>query len=234
MRKDIIIFPLNEDSLILKFGDVLTHDIHQKVYQATNILLNHPFKGFIELVPAYTTITVYFDSQSIPSSNPFQQVEDWIYKRLERMEETKGVSTRNIIEIPVCYDEEFALDLIEISKAKNMPPSEMISLHSQSTYHVYFIGFSPGFPFLGDLDKKLYTERKKTPRLSVPAGSVGIAGLQTGIYPSSTPGGWNIIGRTPKVLFHSGKDHPSVLNPGDQVTFFPISKDEFFKWEETH
>ena len=134
---------------------------------------------------------------------------------------------KRLVEIPVCYEAEFALDLEEVSRQAQIDPTKIVDLHCAAQYRVNCIGFTPGFPFLGGLDKRLATPRRSIPRKEIPAGSVAIAGGQTGIYPMKSPGGWNIIGRTPLHLFDPRKDPPALLRPGDRVRFRAITRSEF-------
>ncbi|MHB8904561.1 MAG: 5-oxoprolinase subunit PxpB, partial [Melioribacteraceae bacterium] len=132
-----------------------------------------------------------------------------------------------VIEIPVCYDEEFAPDISIVAKHNSLTIEQVIQIHSQPEYLVYFLGFSPGFPYLGEMPKEIVTPRLLTPRLKVPAGSVAIGGDHTGIYPISSPGGWNIIGRTPLRLFSPENENPTLLKMSDRIKFVPITKKEF-------
>ena len=143
------------------------------------------------------------------------------------MEKFKG----RTVEIPVCYDPEFGPDLGLVAKQAKLTPEEVIKRHGKPEYLVYLVGFAPGFPYLGGLPKELHTPRHAKPRMVVPPGSVGIGGQQTGIYPLATPGGWNLIGRTPVRLFRPEENPPVLLRAGDQVKFRAISREEFAKWE---
>ena len=131
------------------------------------------------------------------------------------------------IKIPVCFAEKYALDIDHISKEKKLPVSEIIRLHTAKKYRIYMIGFLPGFPYMGEVDGRIAMPRKAQPQTKVEAGSVGIAGMQTGIYPLDSPGGWQIIGKTPLQLFNKEKDDPVLLRPGDEIEFYPITEDEF-------
>jgi inhibitor of KinA len=223
--------PLSEDSLIIYFGNSISPDIYRHVQKVCHALYENPFHGFIEAIPAYTTITVHYQSQLIQSDHPYSEVVTYIQKFLDRDLPYRKEKRRTLY-IPVCYDEEFALDLKDICEQKRISPKELIAIHSRPIYEVYFIGFSPGFPFLRGLDERLQIPRKSTPRPKVLKGSVAIAGQQAGIYPASSPGGWNIIGRTPISLFQIHQKQPSRLRPGDLVKFYPISKEQFYAWED--
>ncbi len=194
-------------------------------------LLQNGFEGFIETVPAYTTATVYYNPAIIYKkikSSPFCFVKKYIENLAEGIS-LPDKSKAETITIPVCYEDEFAPDISFIAKEKNISKEEVIGMHSSALYKVYMIGFSPGFPYMGIVNDAIAVPRKNTPRPMVEAGSVGIAGKQTGIYSFNTPGGWQIIGKTPLQLFDTGKEKPSLLKPGDTVQFLPISSEEFYK-----
>jgi KipI family sensor histidine kinase inhibitor len=163
----------------------------------------------------------------------FYQPEQLSFQSLVALIETCNINTQSEIfesrqiEIPVCYEHDCAPDIALLAEHCQLSVEQVIERHSQVNYAVYFLGFKPGFAYLGDLDAKLHMHRKATPRLNVPAGSVGIGGAQTGIYPQSTPGGWQVIGRTPLKLFDPTLESPCLLQPGDTIRFKPISFDEY-------
>ncbi|MHC0035652.1 5-oxoprolinase subunit PxpB [Pseudoneobacillus sp. C159] len=221
------IHPLSENSIIIQFSQ---NEDPLKVLQTAKHIENITFQGFVELIPAYQTITIYYDPFQLDIRFPFQQVKTRVESIIKTLNTTFSIN-KQFIEIPVCYEEEFAPDLFELAENKGLAVEDIIKFHTEVVYDVIFIGFSPGFPFLSGLNERLYTPRKATPRLKVARGSVGIAGKQTGIYSLDSPGGWQIIGRTPISLFNIAKAHPTLLSAGDQVSFFPISKKEFNQWE---
>jgi KipI family sensor histidine kinase inhibitor len=193
--------------------------------------------GVIELAPAYTSVAVFFDPIALAkASGTPDALFDWLAERVREIV-TAGPhrgrhvkSTRTLarrVEIPVCYDPEFALDIDRVAQHAQISASKVVDLHSCSEYRVACIGFVPGFPFLAGLPKNLATPRRDVPRKEIPAGSVGIGGAQTGIYPLRSPGGWNLIGRTPLKLFDPTKDPPTLLHPGDRVRFRAITREEF-------
>ncbi|MGG3802598.1 5-oxoprolinase subunit PxpB [Metabacillus fastidiosus] len=188
------------------------------------------FKGLIEIVPGFTTITVYYDPFAIyqicNGLSPFQFVEMKLKQIINEIGEGKKYSSREII-IPVCYGGELGPDLVNIANYHHLTEEEVINLHASQEYVVHMIGFAPGFPYLSGLSKKIATPRKDTPRTFIPAGSVGIGGEQTGIYPLESPGGWNLIGRTPLTLFNPNANIPSLLQAGDTIRFQPITYKEF-------
>ena len=181
-----------------------------------------PFPGLIDLIPSYRSLLIQYD----PGLCSYEALLNLIEGRLASFVEIQDREFR-LLEIPVCYGVEFGPDLEEVAACHGLTTEEVVRLHATPVYQVYLIGFTPGFPFLGGLDPRLFTPRKKTPRKCVPAGSVGLADQQTGIYSLDSPGGWQLIGRTPVKLFDLNREDPFFLKPGDQVRFRPIGPDEF-------
>jgi len=186
----------------------------------------------IELVPAYSSLTIYYDVIALRQIIQKDiSAYEWMKKKLEVFlanSTNENENTRQQIRIPVCYDEEFGHDLISISEKINLSKEEIIQLHTGKPYRVFMLGFLPGFPYMGKTDKKIAVARKDEPSM-VMAGSVGIAGRQTGIYPMNSPGGWQIIGRTALKLFDVEKKDPTLLKPGDLVEFYSVSKEEYLE-----
>lgn len=180
--------------------------------------------GVVELTPAYTTVGVFFD----PALTGFDAVKKEIERVLQDSERVKPrAGTGRTVEVPVCYEDEFAPDLREVAWHVGLSAQEVVQRHSAAMYRVNCVGFTPGFPYLSGLPAELATPRRAAPRPGIPAGSVAIGGTQTGIYPSKSPGGWNIIGRTPLSLFEVQREPPSLLQAGDRVRFHRISREEF-------
>lgn len=180
--------------------------------------------GVVELAPAYTTVGVFFD----PALTGFDAVKTEIERVLQDTEPVKPrAGTARTIEVPVCYEGEFAPDLRDVAWHAGLSAQEVVRRHSAATYRVNCVGFTPGFPYLSGLPTELATPRRTSPRKEIPAGAVAIGGTQTGIYPSKSPGGWNIIGRTPLSLFEVKREPPSLLQAGDRVRFRRISREEF-------
>jgi inhibitor of KinA len=180
-----------------------------------------------DVIIGYSSLTVVFKNSRIDYLS--------VVKNLKQLHssEYKGVKKTPIIwEVPVCYDLEFGVDLQEMANKANLEVSEIVKLHSQKRYRVYFIGFLPGFLYLGGLQKQLFFERKANPRLNVPKGAVAIGGEQTGVYPTESAGGWNIIGKTPVNFFNINEDNPCFAKAGDFIKFVPIDKDQFIQIEE--
>jgi inhibitor of KinA len=196
-------------------------------------LENARIPGVIELAPAYTTVAVFFDPVQVinatiepnhASEGLTQKIREALTRGNRRQSKQAAASA---IEIPICYDPEFALDLDHVADHARISPKEVVALHSTAHYLVNCLGFTPGFPYLTGLPKKLTIPRGATPRKEIPAGSVAIGGTQTGIYPQVSPGGWNVIGRTPLRLFDVQKDPPVLLRVGNRVRFRAITREEF-------
>ena len=229
------ITPLGDNALILEVGDAIDESTHRRVQAAWRALAAEPLPGVGELVPAYTTVTVFYDPwRAVQAGAPENGIADWLAAKVRerlkhppKMEKFKG----RTVDVPVCYGGEFGPDLARVAAQAKLSPEGVIKRHTKADYLVHLIGFAPGFPYLGGLPKELQTPRHAKPRMVVPPGSVCIGGEQTGIYPLATPGGWNLIGRTPLRIFRPEENPPVLLAAGDHVKFRAISADEFAKLE---
>ncbi|HWR95249.1 MAG TPA: 5-oxoprolinase subunit PxpB [Arenimonas sp.] len=213
--------PLGDSALLVSFAARIDPDVNRCVHALRHWLLQNLAQDILETVPAYHSLAVYYS----PFHTGFEKLSQAI-RAADFSASLQQVAARTI-ELPVCYDPRVAPDIDWLAGQAKLSVDEVVALHSGAVYRVYFLGFKPGFAYLGGLHPRLHTPRKATPRLAVPAGSVGIGGAQTGIYPQSTPGGWQIIGRTPTPLFNPDQDPPCLLQPGDQLRFKPIGWDEF-------
>ena len=230
-KSEFNIFPASEVSALIEFGNEIKPNINKKIRIFCEYLENNPFCGLIEYIPYFTSVSVIYDPLKINSINPFEKVKE----RLEDILSSLDFSAEyeeHIVEIPVCYGNEYGPDIEHVAEANKMNVNEVIDIHSKGKYLVYMIGFAPGFPYLGGMSEKIATPRRNTPRTVVPKGSVGIAGRQTGVYPIETPGGWQIIGRTPLKLFDAESKEKTLLKCGDIIKFYPISCDEYLKIKE--
>lgn len=212
----------SDQSLLIHFGQKITLQAHQSVVRLLRLLEMEPVAGIRNLHPAYCSLMLKFDAARLRHSQ-LQSILESYLKRLE----TVSLPEAKTVEIPVCYGDEFGPDLNDVAEMLGITAERIVELHTSSTYSVYFLGFVPGFAYLGELPKELVTQRLATPRKSVPAGSVGIAGTQTGVYPFATPGGWQLIGRTPLTMFRADREPMSLLKIGDRVRFVAISKEKF-------
>jgi inhibitor of KinA len=228
--------PLGDCAVLIRLTEDFEADPKgalEKVLTAQQALAAAKIPGVIELAPAYTTVTLFYDpARAIETGASVEDIFAWFERRIrEAISNVENVSAEPIpttaIEVPVCYSSEFAFDLDDVARRAGLGPNAVVDLHSGAEYRVHCIGFTPGFPFLGGMPLQIATPRRETPRKEVPAGSVGIGGRQTGIYPVKSPGGWNIIGRTPLRLFDPQKNPPALLRAGDRVRFRPISREKF-------
>ena len=224
------IYFVNDSAAAIDFGNVIDKDINAKAIALFNYLTQHPIEGMIEAIPAYSSVSVYFDIPALRKKiSSHKNAYEWIQDKLNQvmLNEFTGLETiPDLIRIPVCYDDEFANDLPWMAEQKNLTREEIVHLHSSRQYRVYMLGFLPGFPYMGEVDKRIVVPRKPEPQ-AILAGSVGIAGKQTGIYPLNSPGGWQIIGRTPLKMFNKNNIEPCLLKAGDAVEFYSITIDEF-------
>lgn len=225
---------LSETCLLLSFGNTINEQQHEQLMHVKHVVEQTPFKGFVEAVPAYNSLAIYYNPleiEKIDASNSLQAtVVAFLQKKIKNLSPEKTKTNSSCIEIPVCYNTDFGIDLVELSKTLNLSIENIIKLHNTKIYKVYMLGFTPGFGYMATVDEKIISQRKKQPRLNVEKGSVAIAGNQTGVYPLETPGGWNIIGKTPLQLFDKTKEQPFLLKAGDEVKFIAITKEEFNNW----
>ena len=221
---------LGDNALIIDFGNIIDESINKVVHSLFYQLQNDPIPGMIEAVPAYSSLTIYYDVLFIRNKlNKQITAFEWISEGLKKYISKENIETGDpqlLIRIPVCYENEYAPDLGFIASRNNISTEEVIYLHTSTTYHIYMLGFLPGFAYMGMVDEKISSSRKQKP-VFVEAGSIGIAGKQTGIYPFRSQGGWQIIGRTPLKLFDKEKINPVLFKPGDKIQFYSITKNEF-------
>ncbi|MEZ3499927.1 5-oxoprolinase subunit PxpB [Pantoea sp. KPR_PJ] len=204
---------LGEQAVVLELEPPVSLQSQQRIWGLTQRLQQH--QQVVDVIPGMNNITLLLRD---PQQSPLDAIE-----RLQRWweeSETLEIASR-LVEIPVIYGNEAGPDLQVVADHAGMTPKQVVELHSGTDYIVYFIGFQPGFPYLGGLDSRLHTPRRAEPRVSVPAGSVGIGGSQTGVYPLATPGGWQLLGQTPVALFNPRQQPPTLLRPGDSVRFVP-------------
>jgi inhibitor of KinA len=205
----------------------ITVEANEKVRKLLRLLESEPVAGVRNLHPAYCSLLIKFDALRMRH----EELEEILRGYLARLENVKLPEPRRV-EIPVCYGGEFGPDLAEVSALRGMTAEQVIELHSSIEYRVYFLGFVPGFAYLGELPKELVTPRLATPRRKVPVGSVGIAANHTGVYPFATPGGWRLLGRTPIKVFRADRKELSLLTIGDRVRFTPIDAERFAALEK--
>jgi inhibitor of KinA len=229
---NFFIFPLGDSAITIDLGNHIDKQLNTKALALHDWLQAHRFPGVIDIIVAYSSVSVFYDPLVVRSGT--SDCPDGVFYCLKKLLEQAWESTiapgappsGHSFRIPVCYEEEYGPDLPWVAREKGLTREEVIRLHSSCIYHVYMIGFLPGFPYLGRTDPRLEVPRKTQP-VPVTAGGVGITGSQTGIYPLNSPGGWQIIGRTPLKLFNPEADPPVRLQAGDQIQFYPISGSAF-------
>jgi inhibitor of KinA len=212
----------SDQSLLIYLGDAITPEAGERVLKLLRLLESEPLAHVCNLHPAYASLLVKFD----PLKTSHAALESALQKYLDRLDLTSLPPPR-LVEIPVCYGHDFGPDLADLAALHDLTPQQVVEAHASTSYTACFLGFVPGFAYLAGLPDALATPRLRAPRRVVPAGSVGIAGHQTGVYPCATPGGWRLIGRTPLQMFRADRPAMSLLGVGDRVRFMPISRDRF-------
>ena len=218
--------PASDQSLLVYLGHEISLAAHQRVIKLLRLLEHKPIAGVRDLHPAYCSVLINFDMLKLQH----KELEEILRSYCAQLEEELLPEPRQI-EIPVCYGGDFGPDLNDVCATLGITLAQAIELHGSVSYIFYFLGFVPGFAYLGELPKSLVMPRLQVPRRSVPRGSVGIAGNQTGVYPFATPGGWRLIGRTPLTMFRA-ENAVSLLSIGDRVRFVPISPERFIELEK--
>ncbi len=216
---------LGDTALTVEFGNKIDPALNSLVIAFADRLRKQALKGVTDIVPTYRSVTIHVEPRCLKVTELMEQIRPLTEETLSQPE----LSARTVT-IPVLYGGEWGPDLPDIAAHAGMSAEMVIELHSSVSYRVYMLGFSPGFPYMGTVPDPLAMPRLPTPRIRVPAGSVGIAGNQTGIYPSATAGGWRLIGRTPLLLYRPTSSDPFLLRPGDVVQFKSIGLQEFERW----
>lgn len=218
--------PFGDSAVMVSFGDVVSLEVHQQIKSFVSQLEKEKYIEFSYCIPAYTTVIVVYDCTKI-------SYDDFILKLKKIPSEINKELVENIVKIPVCYDACFSPDMEEVMLQTGLSKKEIIRLHIQPKYTVYMLGFTPGFFYLGGLSKKLTCTRKEIPRLQIEKGSVGIGGAQTGVYTVNSPGGWQLIGKTPLTIFDvANNSEPFLVKMGDLIQFYEITKEEFLNFQQ--
>ena len=220
--------PLGDSAVQVVLGDAPGEPARRRVAAAARRLAESGLSGLVECVPGFTSLTIHYDPVQLPAAEWLESSLARILADLDEGESDEG----RLVEIPVCYGGELGPDLESVASLHGLAADEAVALHAAGDYRVHLVGFVPGFPYLGGLDAKLATPRRESPRTAVPAGSVGIGGAQTGIYPVESPGGWQLIGRTPLRLFDAHRDPPALLRAGDRIRFLPVDAGAFGRLEQ--
>ena len=229
------IFPLGDHAITVSLGNSIDEEINRRVFSIFCYLKKQSFAFILDVIPAYASLSVVYDVMSIRNmgvKSSYNYMNDLMQNALQQAPHI--VSEPRKISVPVCYHESVGPDLATLSQEKMLSIDKIVEIHSSSLYRVYMLGFLPGFTYMGKVNDRIAMPRKAVPNKTVRAGSVGIAGTQTGIYPVDSPGGWNIIGRTPLKIFDAHDEQPCLFAPGDQVKFEPITLDEFLQHESNY
>ncbi|MBM7551953.1 5-oxoprolinase subunit PxpB [Thalassobacillus pellis] len=234
---DYHLYPLGDQGVLIELGEDINLKVHERVKSVSAHLEKMNWDWVIEYVPAFASVAIHYDPMKVmekegdSSLYAYEIVCAYVEKELEKITPSHSEAPRTV-EIPVCYGGEFGPDLAYVAESNDISEEKVIDLHVGGDYLVYMIGFAPGFPYIGGMPEEIATPRRKEPRLQISAGSVGIAGKQTGVYPIETPGGWQLIGQTPKALFRPENEIPSLLQAGDKINFKPITREEFDAYKE--
>lgn len=220
--------PLGDAAVLLTIADTLDLDANALARNVAREIRGRELDWVTDVIPALATVAVCFDSRTARGAGERRAtLERMLLETFERAAGARADTPTRTVEIPVCYEAAFAPDLEEVARQTGLPAARVVALHVAAPHRVLMLGFAPGHPYIGGLDPQLAVPRRASPRLRVEAGSVAIANAQTSIYPFVTPGGWNVIGRTPLALFDPAREPATLLEPGDAVTFKPISRAEF-------
>ena len=214
--------PAGDRAFVVELGDGISPELNRKVHSLCHAIEKLDMAGVLDLVPTYRSILINYDPLTLPPD----ELEERVRELTHGLDETPVAASR-VVELPTSYGGDHGPDLGYVAGHNGLTEDEVIALHSSTDYPVYMMGFTPGFTYLGGMAEKIATPRLQTPRTAIPAGSVGIAERQTGVYPIESPGGWQLIGRTPVRLFDPSKQPPVIAEPGDYIRFVPVSADEY-------
>lgn len=216
------ILTAGDSSLLIEFGKEISPEINARITAVVRMMKAQQIEGMVDMIPSFCALLINYDPRVIS----YGAIKERIEKLLELDVETEESETR-IFEIPVCYGGEYGPDLENIAKLAGLTVQEVIDIHSSRDYLIYMLGFLPGFSYLGGLDERIHTPRLANPRLKIRAGSVGIGGSQTGIYPLDSPGGWQLLGLTPVKTYDPDREVPILFEAGDYIRFVPVTEDEY-------
>lgn len=224
MTEDVKLSPSGDSALVISFGNEISEILNSKVRSLKLALEKVRLLGIVETTPTYCSLMVHYN----PLEISYEALSEAVMSTLETLDEI-DLPAPSVIEIPTLYGGDYGPDLENVAKYHEMLPEDVVKIHASGQYRIYMLGFTPGFPYLGGMDERIATPRLETPRTKIHAGSVGIAGAQTGIYPIDSPGGWQIIGRTPLSLYDPGRAEPILLKAGETIKFIPIDQATFDK-----
>lgn len=225
--QNIRILTEGDSSVLVEFGKEISPQINRKISSTVKMMREQHIEGVVDVIPAFCSLLVNYDPRVVGF--------DELKERLEyivRMDVAAGEESKRVYEIPVCYGGEYGPDLDNIAEHAGLSKEEVIAIHSSRDYLIYMLGFLPGFCYLGGLDERIHTPRLANPRIRINAGSVGIGGSQTGIYPLDSPGGWQLMGMTPVKTYDPSREVPILVQAGEYIRFVPVSEEEYLKIKE--
>jgi len=225
--QNIKILTAGDASLLIEFGNEISPDINAKITATVQLMKEQHIEGVVDIIPAFCSLLINYDPRVLSYDELSKRM-----KRLLKMDIKTGEAGRRVFEIPVCYGGEYGPDLANIAEHAGLTEEEVIKIHSSRDYLIYMLGFLPGFCYLGGLDERIHTPRLANPRLKINAGSVGIGGSQTGIYPLDSPGGWQLMGMTPVKTYDPDREVPILLSAGDYIRFIPVDEEEYMRIKE--
>ena len=225
--QEIRILTAGDSSILIEFGKEISPEINRKITSTVQMMKEQHIEGVVDVIPAFCSLLINYDPRVIS----YGEIKERL-KKLVRFEVKTGEERKRIWEIPVCYGGEYGPDIANIAEHAGLTEEEVIRIHSSRDYLIYMLGFLPGFCYLGGLDERIHTPRLANPRIKINAGSVGIGGSQTGIYPLDSPGGWQLMGMTPVKTYDPKREVPILVEAGDYIRFVPVDEDEFKRIKE--
>ena len=224
MQNNLKIIPEGDSSILMVFGNEVNPEINRKISAVVQLIKSQHIEGLVDMIPSYCALLINYNPLVLPYEKARERLE-----RLAQIDLGGAAGAKRVFEIPVCYGGDFGPDMQNICDHSGLSEAEVIELHSSRDYLIYMLGFLPGFCYLGGLDEKLHTPRLASPRLQIPAGSVGIGGSATGIYPMDSPGGWQLMGKTPVRTYDPDRAVPILVSAGDYIRFVPVDEAEFHR-----
>ena len=225
--QNVKIMTAGDSSILIQFGNSIDPDINARIAATVQLMKEQHIEGVVDIIPAFCSLLINYDPRVISYDEMKTRME-----KILSIEIAAGARKKKVYEIPVCYGGEFGPDLPTIAEHAGLSEQEVIDIHSSTDYLIYMLGFLPGFTYLGGLDERIHTPRLANPRIRIPAGSVGIGGSQTGIYPMDSPGGWQLMGMTPVKTYDPDREVPILVEAGDYIRFVPVDRAEYDRIRE--
>ena len=225
--QNIRILTAGDSSLLVEFGKEISPEINRKITAKVPMMKEQHIEGVVDVIPAFCSLLINYDPRVISYEDIRERIQNIV-----KLDAQAGADIKRVYEIPVCYGGEYGPDLDNIAEHAGLTKEEVIEIHSSRDYLIYMLGFLPGFTYLGGLDERIHTPRLANPRIKINAGSVGIGGSQTGIYPLDSPGGWQLMGMTPVKTYDPKREKPILVEAGDYIRFVPVDEEEYKRIKE--